>query len=157
MLRPNPLSGRAREIQQEGDGAGRCRWRSGHKNYFYLFFHKKTREDKEPEGEKAQPWALGKSAEGMGQGSTPGTRGTGADEFRREGAGWKMQDGAGERGAEGVGWSWVQIPVQWLKIRETNHPSLPRLRGFPGCWNFSAKNRQSQSREDGWASYILAA
>lgn len=62
----------------------------------------------------------------MGQGSTPGTRGTGADEFTRAAeAGWKMQDGAGEREAEGVGWSWVQIPVQWLKIRVTNHPVCP--------------------------------
>lgn len=78
---PNPLSAPAREIQQEEDGwPPQCR--SGHENYFYLFLHKKTRGDKEPEGEQAQPWALGKSTEGVGPATTLGTRGTRADEFR---------------------------------------------------------------------------
>lgn len=102
MLRPNPLSGRARKIQQEGDGAGRCQWRSGHKNYFYLFFHQKTREDKEPEGEQAHRWALGKSAEGVGQGTLWGPEGPELMNSEEEGGvEWKMQDGAGEGALEG--------------------------------------------------------
>lgn len=108
-------------MQQEGDGAGRRQWRSGHKNYFYLFFHKKTREDKALEGEKAQPQALGRSTEGVGQGSSQGTKGARADKFRR-GRRSKFKKNGAEDGAEGqgdvgVGQSWVQIPALSLQMR----------------------------------------
>jgi hypothetical protein len=130
-----------------------------HKNYFYLSLHKKTTEDKEPGGEKAQPWTLRKIRD---QAVLRGPRGLGLINSGEERS--KIENSKlvmpGAKGAVGEG-GWRRVspvlgsnPSPVPENRMSQYPTLPGTQRFPRIMRISVLKPDSPPDKPGWLDTV---
>ena len=139
MLRPNPLSGQAREIRQEGDGPAAAGGEAAIRITFISSSTRRQGKIRSQKERKHSPGHWGNLQKAWDRAALRGLGGTRADEFRRGGGrGWERLRGAGP-GGEGSERSWLALgsnPSPVAKNEGDQSFQFAQTEGFPGMLEF---------------------